>query len=96
MTSSSVLSVERDAHVATVWLDRPAQLNAMGPAFWDDLPVVMQELGEDPDVRAVVIAGRGKHFTVMPYPARSHALSEGSNTTIHFYGLLTRYLEDNL
>ncbi|HAK96318.1 MAG TPA: S9 family peptidase [Planctomycetes bacterium] len=42
------------------------------------------------------LIARGKHFTVMPYPARSHSLSEGSNTTVHFYGLLTRYLEDNL
>jgi dipeptidyl-peptidase 4 len=38
----------------------------------------------------------GKHFTVMPYPNRSHAISEGTNTTPHFWGLLTRYLHDNL
>ena len=38
----------------------------------------------------------GKHFTVMPYPARSHGISEGRNTTRHFYGRLTRYLHANL
>lgn len=37
-----------------------------------------------------------KHFTVMPYPGRSHAISEGRNTTRHFYGLLTRYLDEHL
>lgn len=60
---SDVLTLARDGHVATLWLDRPEQRNAMGPAFWDDLPVAMAELDQDPDVRAVVLAGRGRHFT---------------------------------
>jgi dipeptidyl-peptidase-4 len=42
------------------------------------------------------LIAHGKHFTVMPYPARSHSLAEGRNTTRHFYGLLTRYLHENL
>jgi len=37
-----------------------------------------------------------KHFSVMPYPNRTHAISEGPNTTRHFYGLLTRYLNEHL
>jgi enoyl-CoA hydratase len=60
---SDVLTLERDGHVATLWLDRPEQRNAMGPAFWNDLPLAMAELDADPDVRAVVLAGRGRHFT---------------------------------
>jgi enoyl-CoA hydratase len=61
---SSVLTVERDGPVATVWLNRPEAGNAMGPAFWADLPVVMEALGADDEVRAVVMAGRGPHFSV--------------------------------
>jgi len=61
---SSVLSVERDGHVATLWLDNPERRNAMGPAFWEDLPRVVRALGEDAEVRAIVIAGRGRDFTV--------------------------------
>jgi enoyl-CoA hydratase len=60
---SEVLTVEQDGHVATVWLDNPDQRNAMGPAFWDDLPIVMADLGADGEVRAVVLAAKGKHFT---------------------------------
>ena len=60
---SEVLSVERDGHVATLWLDNPEQRNAMGPAFWNDLPLVMADLGADTEVRAVVLAAKGKHFT---------------------------------
>jgi enoyl-CoA hydratase len=62
-TTSEVLSSERDGHVATLWLDNPGRRNAMGRAFWRDLPVLVQELSDDPAVRAIVIAGRGPHFT---------------------------------
>ena len=52
--SSDVLTIEVDGHVATLWLDRPEKRNAMGLAFWADLPVAMAALGSDRDVRAVV------------------------------------------
>ena len=63
-TTSEVFTVEQDGHVATLWLDRPEQRNAMGAAFWSDLPLLMGELGRDDDVRAVVLAAKGPHFTV--------------------------------
>ena len=62
--NSEVLAIEVDGHVATLWLDRPDKRNAMGPAFWFDLPRAMAALGSDPDLRAVVIAARGPHFSV--------------------------------
>lgn len=37
-----------------------------------------------------------KRFTMMAYPNRTHAISEGKNTTYHLYSLLTRYLNENL
>jgi enoyl-CoA hydratase len=63
-TTSEVLSVERHGHVATLWLDSPERRNAMGPAFWQDVPLLMRELSDDPAVRAVVVAAKGPHFTV--------------------------------
>ena len=50
MPDSEVLSIERADHVATLWLDRPEARNAMGPAFWTDLPLAMAELGDDRSV----------------------------------------------
>lgn len=64
MSSSEVFSVERDGHVATLWLDSPERRNAMGPDFWSDLPVLMEELSADDEVRAVVLAAKGPAFTV--------------------------------
>jgi enoyl-CoA hydratase len=62
--TSEVLSVERHGHVATLWLDNATRRNAMGPAFWEDLPVLVRELSADAGVRAVVLAAKGPHFTV--------------------------------
>src|SRR6185312_16100285 len=62
--TSNVLTIERDGHVATLWLDNPDRRNALGPAFWDDLPVMMAELTDDEEIRVVVIAARGPCFTV--------------------------------
>jgi enoyl-CoA hydratase len=60
----AVLTVERDGHVATVFLDRPEKRNAMGMPFFAQLPQVMGELGRDDEVRAVVMAARGPAFSV--------------------------------
>ncbi|HEY9283305.1 MAG TPA: S9 family peptidase [Pyrinomonadaceae bacterium] len=37
-----------------------------------------------------------KQFTIMPYPNRSHGISEGEGTTRHLYELLTQYLTEHL
>lgn len=56
--------IERQDETATLWMNRPEKRNAMNPAFWNELPEVMAELGADAGVRAIVLAGRGKDFTV--------------------------------
>lgn len=61
---SDVLTLEVDGHVATLWLNRPAARNAMGRAFWADLPLAAAAVSEMPDIRVLVIAARGPHFTV--------------------------------
>jgi enoyl-CoA hydratase len=62
--SSSVLTLEIEDHVATLWLDRPEKRNAMSHDMWRGFPLAMQQVAEDPEIRAVVIAGRGKSFCV--------------------------------
>ena len=53
-----------DQQTAILYLNRPDKLNAMSWPFWRDLPLVVDDLEKDPDVRAVIIAGRGKSFSV--------------------------------
>jgi enoyl-CoA hydratase len=62
--ASPVLTIERDGHVATLWLDRPEARNAMGADLWRDLPLAMAALDDDSAVRVVVIAAKGPHFSV--------------------------------
>ncbi len=42
------------------------------------------------------LIAHNKHFTIMPYPNRTHSISEGDGTTLHLYSLLTRYLNEHL
>ncbi len=75
-----VFEIERSGHVATVWLANPERRNAMGPSFWDELPRVMEEVGADEGVRAIVIAARGAHFTVgLDLKAMSGGIIESGN-----------------
>ncbi|MEX0795978.1 MAG: crotonase/enoyl-CoA hydratase family protein [Acidimicrobiia bacterium] len=58
------LLVERDGHIATVWLNRPAKLNALSADMWADLPRAVAELDQDDAIRVIVVAGKGDAFTV--------------------------------
>ena len=62
--SSDVLTLEVDGHVATLWLDREEARNAMGSALWRDLPVAAAAVASDREIRALIIAAKGPHFSV--------------------------------
>jgi dipeptidyl-peptidase-4 len=42
------------------------------------------------------LIANNKLFSMMAYPNRTHGISEGTNTTLHLYETLTRYLNQNL
>ncbi|MGH9207190.1 MAG: crotonase/enoyl-CoA hydratase family protein, partial [Acidimicrobiales bacterium] len=46
-----------------VTLIGPGKGNAMGPAFWSELPEVFADLDADRDVRAIVLTGSGGNFS---------------------------------
>jgi enoyl-CoA hydratase len=56
------LTIERDGGVALLWLDRPEKLNALHRPLWDSIPAAVAQLDADPEVRVIVLAGRGKAF----------------------------------
>lgn len=62
MSSREALAVEIKGNVAQVTLLGPGKGNAMGPAFWKEMPEVFGELDADPEVRAIVLNGSGNHF----------------------------------
>jgi len=56
--------IEVHGHVATLWLANAEKKNAMGPAFWRELPGAVASIEADERVRAVILAARGPHFSV--------------------------------
>ena len=59
-----MISYEKKGQVGIVTLDRPEKMNAMGQDFWFGMPPVFDRINEDMNVRAVVLAARGKAFSV--------------------------------
>lgn len=55
--------IEIRSHVAHVQLSRPEKRNSMVPAFWHELPQLIQELDSSGDVRAIVLSSTGPHFS---------------------------------
>ena len=60
--STEHISIERSGAVATLWLDRPDKLNALDRPMWSAIPAAVAGLDADPEVRTIVLAGRGKGF----------------------------------
>src|SRR5574343_1780013 len=60
--SYASLQLERQGPVATLWMNRPELFNAFNERLIDDLHRACTALGQDEQVRVVVLAGRGKHF----------------------------------
>ncbi len=50
-------------HVAHVVLDRPEKRNSMIPAFWDELPAIIQDIDHNARARAIVLSSKGPHFS---------------------------------
>ncbi|MEA2100967.1 MAG: crotonase/enoyl-CoA hydratase family protein [Thermodesulfobacteriota bacterium] len=61
-TSYSYYRVEKEDHIAWVYLDRPKKRNAMGPAAWTEIIPIFDEIDNDPDILVCIIAGEGKDF----------------------------------
>ena len=58
------IQIETDGHIGWLWLNRPEKMNAFSADLWEDLPRAVEELGTRPEVRVIVVAGRGRAFTV--------------------------------
>jgi len=70
------VTVDVDGHVAQVALVGPGKGNAMGPAFWSEMPDVFGRLDADRDVHAIVLTGSGRNFSYgLDLPAMGGSLT---------------------
>ncbi|PIP38496.1 MAG: enoyl-CoA hydratase [Desulfobacterales bacterium CG23_combo_of_CG06-09_8_20_14_all_51_8] len=63
MTAYQFYLVEKKPPIAWVYLNRPEKKNAMNPPAWAETIPIFADLDNDPDIRAVVISGKGPCFT---------------------------------
>jgi enoyl-CoA hydratase/carnithine racemase len=68
--TTELLDVERAGDVVSLSLNRPAQRNALSRELMRDVTAALGALGTDPEVRVVVLGGRGPAFSA------GHDLSE--------------------
>ena len=52
--------VEKKPPIAWVYLNRPEKKNAMNQPAWKESIPIFEDLDRDPDIRAVVISGKGE------------------------------------
>jgi enoyl-CoA hydratase len=63
MSSYELIRVERDGHIGALILNRPEKLNSLSTPMLEEFDQALAELGEDEDVRVVVIKGAGRSFS---------------------------------
>src|SRR5881397_3102240 len=59
---SGLVTVEREAPIAVVLLNRPQQLNALSDELMDELVTALEELDADDAVRCIVLGGNERAF----------------------------------
>jgi enoyl-CoA hydratase len=65
MTDSPLVELTRPAqHVVQLCLNRPEKLNAFDLDLREAFRAAVREVGDDPDVRAVILTGAGRSFCV--------------------------------
>lgn len=60
----SDIDVSIEDRIAVVTLNRPAERNSMTLAMWRGVADIFASLGKNPDVRAIILTGAGRNFSV--------------------------------
>jgi isohexenylglutaconyl-CoA hydratase len=62
LPSTETLQLQEDGFVLHVWLNRPESRNAMSLQMVQELGAVFDAIAQRPEIRAVVLRGKGGHF----------------------------------
>ena len=54
---------EKNQSIATIKLNRPKVLNAMNKQLWLDFQAALDDAGNDPAIKVLVVTGRGRAFS---------------------------------
>jgi methylglutaconyl-CoA hydratase len=65
--------------IGIVWMNRPKSHNALNETMVAELTAAMRTLGDDPEVRALVLAGTGESFCAGADPKRMQRMAGASS-----------------
>lgn len=63
MSDYEFYKVEKKDTIAWIFLDREEKKNAMNPPAWRELIPIFEDLNQDDDIRAIIIASSSKNFS---------------------------------
>ncbi len=61
--TTACFKVSIENRIAHIQLTRPDKRNSMIPAFWDELPLIIDDLDSNVKARVIVISSTGPHFS---------------------------------
>ncbi len=76
------LKIDQQAGVVTIWMNRPDVYNAFDECLIRELTQVLAELESDRDVKVLILAGIGKHFSAgadLNWMKRAASMSNDDN-----------------
>jgi enoyl-CoA hydratase/carnithine racemase len=78
---ADLVTIEIQDHIADVRLNRPEKMNALNPGMWQAINAAGEELGDNREVRAIVLSGNGRCFCAGLDMASMQGLQDRSSTT---------------
>jgi enoyl-CoA hydratase/carnithine racemase len=88
----NTITIEVDDGIATMYLDRPAKLNAMNPEMFEELGVAADYIRDDSDVKIAIVTGRGRAFSA---GIDKGALTAYSDVDMHEFRTIVRRIQRN-
>jgi enoyl-CoA hydratase/carnithine racemase len=63
LDSYETLRFERDGNIGRLWMARPDKLNSFTIQMWQEMRDLGEHVADDPDLRALIVAGEGRAFS---------------------------------
>ena len=76
------LLLEKEGHIAVLTLNRPEKMNAISAEMRVNLPLALEEVQEDDEIRALIVTGAGKGFCSGADVAVQAARAAGQEQTV--------------
>ena len=96
MVDTDHIVLEKDGDVARVWLNRPHKKNAVTVELLHRLDEIIVEVDNDPNLKVLVLRGRGEHLLLGLRPRRTARRTTSARTNAMDVAVLSAKVCDRL